>query len=61
MTLAFIYIFFILLFIGVPVVFSLIFAPVAAFILNDQFAFLLILPQRVFSGINQFPILAVLD
>jgi len=59
MALAFIYIFFILLFLGVPVVFALIFAPAAGFMINDQFGFLLIMPQRIFSGINQFPILAV--
>ena len=59
MTVVFIYVFFVLLFIGVPVVFALIFAPIAGFLLNGQYAFLLILPQRIFSGINQFPILAV--
>jgi len=59
MTVTFIYIFFALMFLGVPVVFALIFAPVAGFLINEQYAFLLILPQRVFSGINQFPILAV--
>jgi tripartite ATP-independent transporter DctM subunit len=59
MTVTFIYIFFVLLFLGVPVVFSLIFAPIVGFLLKGQYAFLLILPQRIFSGINQFPILAV--
>ena len=59
MTVTFIYIFFALLFIGVPVVFSLIFAPIVGFLIKEQYAFLLILPQRIFSGINQFPILAV--
>ena len=50
MTVTFIYIFFVLMFLGVPVVFALIFAPVAGFLLNEQYGFLLILPQRIFSG-----------
>jgi tripartite ATP-independent transporter DctM subunit len=52
-------IFLFILFSGVPVVFSLIFSSAAGFIINGQYHFNAILPQRVFAGINQFPCLAV--
>ena len=59
MTPFYIYIFLFVLFSGVPAVFSLIFASAAGFVINEQYHFLSILPQRVFAGINQFPCLAV--
>lgn len=59
MSFTFLYIFIILLFVGVPVAFVLIFAPAMGFILTGKFHFLLSLLQRIFSGINQFPIVAI--
>jgi len=44
---------------GVPIVFALIFAPVIGVALNDQLVFLNMMPQRIFGGINQFPLLAI--
>jgi len=44
---------------GVPVVFALIFAPVVGILLEDKLVFLQMMPQRVFAGINQFPLLAI--
>ena len=44
---------------GVPIVFALVFAPLAGFVLAEQFVFLKVLPQRMFAGINQFPLLAI--
>ena len=44
---------------GVPIVFALIFAPAVGVWLNDQTIFLSMMPQRVFGGINQFPLLAI--
>ncbi len=59
MTYLYVYIFLGLMAIGVPIVFVMLFAPALSFVLNDQTMYLTILPQRVFSGINQFPVLAV--
>ena len=44
---------------GVPIVFALIFAPAVGVWLNDQTIFLSMMPQRIFGGINQFPLLAI--
>ena len=59
MSITFLYIFLVLLFLGVPVAFVLIFAPAVGMILTGKFQFLLLLPQRIFAGINQYPIVAV--
>ena len=59
MAASYIYLFLLLLVLGVPIVFLLIFAPAVGFLIDGKYHFLTILPQRVFSGINQFPILAV--
>jgi tripartite ATP-independent transporter DctM subunit len=45
--------------IGVPIVFALVIAPIAAFILADKAMFLQVLPQKILFGINQFPLLAI--
>lgn len=45
--------------IGVPIVFALAAAPVAAFLLADRPQFLTLLPQKLILGINQFPLLAI--
>ncbi len=44
---------------GVPIVFALIFAPMVGVLLDDKLVFLNMMPQRIFSGINQFPLLAI--
>jgi TRAP-type transport system large permease protein len=44
---------------GVPIVFALAIAPVAAFLIAERPQFLGVLPQKLFYGINQFPLLAI--
>ncbi len=44
---------------GVPIVFALVAAPVAALFLADKAAFIKIMPQKIFFGINQFPLIAI--
>jgi len=44
---------------GVPVAFALAFAPAVGFILADKLVFMQLLPQRLFLGINAFPLLAI--
>ncbi len=44
---------------GVPIVFALIFAPMVGVFLDGKLVFLDMMPQRIFSGINQFPLLAI--
>ena len=59
MSLAFFWVFLVAMAIGVPIVFALIAAPFAGVLLTGNDALLRIVPQRIFSGINQFPLLAV--
>ena len=59
MSSAFVLIFLATIAFGVPIVFALVFAPLAGFVLAEQFVFLKVLPQRMFAGINQFPLLAI--
>lgn len=59
MPLTFIWIFLGCMLIGVPIVFALAFAPLLGFVLADRMTFLTIIPQRLFFGINQFPLLAI--
>jgi tripartite ATP-independent transporter DctM subunit len=44
---------------GVPIVFALILAPAVGVFLDDKLVFLTMFPQRIFGGINQFPLLAI--
>jgi tripartite ATP-independent transporter DctM subunit len=44
---------------GVPIVFALIMAPAIGVLLDDKLVFLTMFPQRIFGGINQFPLLAI--
>jgi len=44
---------------GIPIAFGLAAAPVIGFILADKPVFIKLLPQRLFIGINQFPLLAI--
>ena len=59
MPITFFYIFLVGMALGVPVVFALILGPMIGVLLADNPAFLRIIPQRIFAGINQFPLLAV--
>ena len=45
--------------IGMPIVFALAFGPLAGFVLADKALYFKMLPQRLFGGINQFPLLAI--
>ena len=45
--------------IGVPIVFALVAAPVASLLMADKAMFLKIMPQKIFFGINQFPLIAI--
>ncbi len=44
---------------GVPIVFALILAPAVGVFVDDKLVFLTMFPQRIFGGINQFPLLAI--
>ena len=59
MALIFFYLLLVLIALGVPIVFSLIFAPMVGVWLTDKTVFLSMMPQRIFGGINQFPLLAI--
>ncbi|MEO1019754.1 MAG: TRAP transporter large permease [Pseudomonadota bacterium] len=59
MPLTFFFLLLALMALGLPIVFALIFAPIVGVFLNDQLVFLNMIPQRVFGGINQFPLLAI--
>ena len=56
---SFIWVFVITIAIGVPIVFSLSLAPIFGFIAADKAFFLKTLPQKLYIGINQFPLLAI--
>ena len=59
MPVSFFWVFLICMAVGVPVVFALAAGPLAGFLLADKMLFLKMLPQRMFGGIAQFPILAI--
>ncbi len=59
MPLTFLWISVFVVLLGVPVVFSLLTGPFIAFYLEAKMAFLNISMQRVFAGIDQFPLLAI--
>ncbi len=59
MPITFFWIFLGVMALGVPIVFALSIGPVAGFVLADKEMFFKMLPQRLFGGISQFPILAV--
>ncbi|MCB1741004.1 MAG: TRAP transporter large permease subunit, partial [Gammaproteobacteria bacterium] len=59
MSITFFWVFLICMLIGVPIVFALVFAPIAGFIIADKPIFLKMVVQRTFAGINQFPLLAI--
>jgi len=59
MALTFFFLLMALMIVGVPIVFALIFAPIVGVWLDDKTVFLSMMPQRIFGGINQFPLLAI--
>jgi tripartite ATP-independent transporter DctM subunit len=59
MALVFFWLLLALMALGVPIVFALVMAPVFGILIQDKLVFLSMLPQRIFSGINQFPLLAI--
>ena len=59
MSLAFLWIFLLTLLLGVPIAFGLGLGAVAGFIVDGKLIFLKLVPQRLFLGINQFPLLAI--
>lgn len=59
MPLTFFWIFLVTMVLGIPIAFGLAAAPVLGFILANKLVFIKLLPQRLFIGINQFPLLAI--
>jgi TRAP-type transport system large permease protein len=59
MPVTFFWVFLVAMMIGVPVVFALALGPLAGFVLADKILFFKMLPQRMFGGIAQFPVLAI--
>ncbi|MCJ7683383.1 MAG: TRAP transporter large permease subunit, partial [Desulfobacteraceae bacterium] len=59
MPLTFFWILLVTMAVGIPIAFGLAVAPVLGFILADKLVFMKLLPQRLFLGINQFPLLAI--
>ena len=59
MPLTFFWILLVTMAVGIPIAFGLAIAPVLGFILADKTVFMKLLPQRLFLGINQFPLLAI--
>ena len=55
----YLWMFLVLTMVGIPVVFALALAPIASLIAADKVMFLNVLPQKLFFGINQFPLLAI--
>ena len=58
-SLTYLWILFICIAIGVPIVFALGIAPVAAFVMADRTVFLQLLAQKLYLGIDQFPLVAI--
>jgi len=55
----YLFIFLALMLIGVPIAFALGIAPIAGLLIDGKLVFLKLVPQRLFLGINQFPLLAI--
>jgi tripartite ATP-independent transporter DctM subunit len=58
-SLTFLWVFFAAMAIGVPVVFALAFGPIIGFYVDGREAFLPVVAQRLFVGINVYPLLAI--
>ena len=59
MSLVFLWVFLVTMAIGVPIVFALAFGPLVGFLVDGRSAFLTVIPQRLFVGINVYPLLAI--
>ncbi len=59
MSLTYLWVFLVTMALGVPIAIALGIAPVAGFLVDDKLVFLKLVPQRLFLGINQFPLLAI--
>lgn len=59
MPLTFFWILLVTMALGIPIAFGLAVAPVLGFVLADKMVYMKLLPQRLFLGINQFPLLAI--
>ena len=59
MSLTFLWVFLITLIIGVPIAFGLGIGAIVGFLVEGKLVFLKLVPQRLFLGINQFPLLAI--
>ncbi len=55
----FFWVFLVAMAVGVPIVFAMALGPLAGFVLADKAMFFKMLPQRMFAGIAQFPVLAI--
>jgi tripartite ATP-independent transporter DctM subunit len=58
-SLVFLWVFLVTMAIGVPVVFALAFGPLVGFVADGRATFLPVVPQRLFVGINVYPLLAI--
>ena len=59
MSFVFLWAFLVAMVIGVPVVFALAFGPLVGILVDGRSVFLNIIPQRLFVGINVYPLLAI--
>lgn len=59
MSLIFLWVFLGVMAIGVPVVFALAFGPLVGLLVDGRQSFLIVVPQRLFVGINVYPLLAI--
>lgn len=59
MSVAYFYLLIFFLIVGMPVAYGLILAPMTTFLASGQTVFLPMIPQRLFAGINQSPLLAL--
>lgn len=59
MTLLYLYIFLVLLIVGAPIVFVMLLAPASALVIEGNFRFLNLLIQRLFAGMDSFPLMAL--
>jgi TRAP-type transport system large permease protein len=58
-SLVFLWVFLVAMVLGVPIVFALAFGPLIGIIADGRSVFLTIIPQRLFVGINVYPLLAI--
>ncbi|MEO8651864.1 MAG: TRAP transporter large permease [Hyphomicrobiaceae bacterium] len=59
MSLVFLWVFLVAMVLGVPIVFALAFGPLIGILVDGRSVFLNIIPQRLFVGINVYPLLAI--